>query len=102
MPPAQSERKRRVLFLSNGHAEDLIAATIIEKLIGECSYCEIRALPLLGEAISIVEARGEAVAEEIYSILTHPQEKKEALEVGKERRGVRSFYADILYYLCLQ
>ena len=32
---------------------------------------------LLGEAISIVEARGEAVAEE----------KKEALEVGKERRG---------------
>lgn len=49
MPPAQSERKRRVLFLSNGHAEDLIAATIIEKLIGECSYCEIRALPLVGE-----------------------------------------------------
>ncbi len=42
---------------------------------------------LLGEAISIVEARGEAVAEEIYSILTHPEEKKEALEVGKERRG---------------
>ncbi len=32
-------------------------------------------------------ARGEAVAEEIYSILTHPEEKKEALEVGKERRG---------------
>ena len=49
MPPAQSERKRRVLSLSNGHAEDLIAATIIEKLIGECSYCEIRALPLVGE-----------------------------------------------------
>ena len=49
MPPAQSERKRRVLFLSNGHAEDLIAATIIEKLIGECFYCEIRALPLVGD-----------------------------------------------------
>jgi len=45
MRPAQSERKRRVLFLSNGHAEDLIAATIIEKLTEECSYCEIRAFP---------------------------------------------------------
>jgi len=46
---AQSNKKGVVLFLSNGHAEDLIAATIIEKLIGECSYCEIRALPLVGE-----------------------------------------------------
>jgi len=42
---------------------------------------------LLGEAISIVEARGEAVAKEVYSILTHPEEKKKALKVGKERMG---------------
>lgn len=34
-----------------------------------------------------MEARGEAVAKEVYSILTHPEEKKKALKVGKERMG---------------
>lgn len=102
MPLAHSNKKRRVLFLSNGHAEDLIAATIIKKLLEEYPYLSIRALPLAEEGKAYDEvgikvlgprkmmpssgfagfnllwlARGEAVAEE----------KKEALEVGKERRG---------------
>lgn len=49
MPLAQSNKKGVVLFLSNGHAEDLIASTVIEKLSQECFPWEIRALPLVGE-----------------------------------------------------
>ncbi len=49
MSLTRPNKKRRVLFLSNGHAEDLIAATIIKKLLGQCPYLSIRALPLVGE-----------------------------------------------------
>ncbi len=48
MPPAHSNKKRMVLFLSTGDGEDLIAATIIKKLLEECPYLSIRALPLVG------------------------------------------------------
>ncbi len=41
--------KKGILFLSNGYAEDLIAAAIIEKLVYEVSEIEIKALPLVGE-----------------------------------------------------
>ncbi len=41
--------KKRILFLSNGYAEDLIAAAIIEKLVNEVPRIEIKALPLVGE-----------------------------------------------------
>jgi len=49
VPLAQSNKKGVILFLSNGHAEDLIASTVIEKLSQECFPWEIRALPLVGE-----------------------------------------------------
>ncbi len=39
----------RVLFLSNGYAEDLIAVTTIKKLREEDPKLEIKALPLVGE-----------------------------------------------------
>jgi len=39
----------RVLFLSNGYAEDLIAVTTIKKLWEEDPRLEIKALPLVGE-----------------------------------------------------
>ncbi|MFQ6066848.1 MAG: lipid-A-disaccharide synthase-related protein [bacterium] len=45
---SKRERKR-ILFLSNGYAEDLIAAAIIEKLAHELPQIEIKALPLVGE-----------------------------------------------------
>jgi len=41
--------RKRILFLSNGYAEDLIAAAIIEKLVNEVPQIEIKALPLVGE-----------------------------------------------------
>jgi uncharacterized protein (TIGR03492 family) len=40
---------KKILFLSNGYAEDLIAAAIIEKLAHELPEIEIKALPLVGE-----------------------------------------------------
>jgi len=40
---------KTILFLSNGYAEDLIAAAIIEKLVNEVPQIEIKALPLVGE-----------------------------------------------------
>ena len=43
------KEKKRILFLSNGYAEDLIAAAIIEKLVHEVPQIEIKALPLVGE-----------------------------------------------------
>lgn len=47
--------KRNILFISNGYAEDHIAATVIEKLIERCSRCQIRALPLVGEGAAYDE-----------------------------------------------
>ncbi|GAG87446.1 unnamed protein product, partial [marine sediment metagenome] len=35
--------RKRILFLSNGYAEDLIAAAIIEKLVNEVPQIEIKA-----------------------------------------------------------
>lgn len=49
MSLAQSNKKGVVLFLSNGHAEDLITSTVIEKFSQKCFSWEIRALPLVGE-----------------------------------------------------
>ncbi len=49
MSLAQSNKKRVVLFLSNGHAEDLIASTVMAELSRKNSSWEIRALPLVGE-----------------------------------------------------
>ena len=43
------KEKKRILFLSNGYAEDLIAAAIVEKLTPEVPEIEIKALPLVGE-----------------------------------------------------
>jgi len=40
---------KSILFLSNGHAEDLIAASIIEKLRENLPHLDIKALPLVGE-----------------------------------------------------
>ncbi len=44
-----SHFRKRILFLSNGYAEDLIAAAIIEKLVHGLPPIEIKALPLVGE-----------------------------------------------------
>lgn len=49
MSLSQFNKKGVVLFLSNGHAEDIIASTVIEKLSQECFSWEIKALPLVGE-----------------------------------------------------
>jgi len=49
MSGTQSNTKRVILFLSNGQGEDLIAATIIERLLGKDFPWEVRALPLVGE-----------------------------------------------------
>ncbi len=54
---AQSNKKGVVLFLSNGHAEDLIASTVIEKLSQKSFSWEIRALPLVGEGRAYDEIR---------------------------------------------
>jgi len=51
VPVASSGKKERktILFLSNGYAEDLIAASIIQKLTNEVPEIKIKALPLVGE-----------------------------------------------------
>ena len=49
MSPARSNTKGVILFLSNGQGEDLIAATVIERLLREDFAWEVRALPLVGE-----------------------------------------------------
>jgi len=107
MPPAHSNKKRMVLFLSNGDGEDLIAATIIKKLLEECPYLSIRALPLVGEGraydevgIKVLGSRkimpsSGFVGSGLFVHLTGSSYS------GREE-GVRSLYGDILYYLCLQ
>lgn len=49
MDSSGKKERKRILFLSNGYAEDLIAAAIIEKLVNEVPRIEIKALPLVGE-----------------------------------------------------
>jgi len=41
--------KRNILFISNGYAEDTIAARIIEELLKLSPFLNIKALPLVGE-----------------------------------------------------
>ena len=45
-------KSETVLFLSNGYAEDNIACCIIEKLLMEHPFLQIKALPLVGEGSS--------------------------------------------------
>ena len=46
------KEKRNILFISNGHAEDTIAARIIEELLKLSSLLNIKALPLVSEGKS--------------------------------------------------
>ena len=57
MSGTQSNTKRVILFLSNGQGEDLIAATIIERLLEESFPWEMKALPLGGEGKADEEVR---------------------------------------------
>ena len=51
----------RLLVLSNGHGEDLIALRVIRALVNQCPGLEVAVLPMVGEggAFAAEEAAGQ-------------------------------------------
>jgi hypothetical protein len=47
-------KKKRVLFISNGHGEDLNACEVLKALRRKYSDVEAIALPLVGDGINII------------------------------------------------
>jgi uncharacterized protein (TIGR03492 family) len=76
--------KKKVLFLSNGHGEDQIAAIIIEKLIDMKTDIIIKAMPIVGKG-KAYEATG---ADIICTDAVLPTG-------GFMRLGVKNFFTDL-------
>jgi uncharacterized protein (TIGR03492 family) len=62
----------RLLVLSNGHGEDLIALRLIEALAARSPGVAVRVLPLVGEGDAFAAAEGQGVLERIGPRLRLP------------------------------